>query len=228
VQSYSTDTILQKEADCRLGHTRGGTPVDSNSQTCAAFLNLVMRGPTDGTVLSGIVTNVATYPINIADEIVSGITASTSYKFSVGRYGEFRVGADYNNSLVHKYRQFSNDPFTDLLRSTNYDNQFKSIGAGYVTWDIGPWSTTVRGTRFGKTWSYDGSHTVAPWMLYNLTTQYNLSDDAALTLIANNVFNSRPPIDNTYSAFPYYNIYNYNAFGRLVMLEMNVHFGRSK
>ncbi len=228
VQSYSTDTILQKEADCRLGHTRGGTPVDSNSQTCSALLALVTRRPADGTALSGIVTNVSTYPINIADEIVSGITAGTSYKFSVGRFGDFRVGADYNTTLEHKYRQFSSDPFSDLLRSTNYYNQFKNIASGYASWDIGPWSTTVRGTRFGKTWSYDGSYVVSPWMLYNFSTQYNLSDDAAITLIANNVFNSRPPIDRTFSAFPYYNIYNYNAFGRLVMLEMNVHFGGSK
>jgi outer membrane receptor protein involved in Fe transport len=160
--------------------------------------------------------------------LVSGITANASYRIDAGRFGSFKITGDYNTTLKHEYRQFPTDPITDLLHNTSYYNQFKDIGAGTLTWDIGSWSTTVRGTRYGKSYSYDGTYTVAPWMLYNATVQYNFSDDAALTLITNNVFNSRPPLDHTYSAYPYYNIFNYNSFGRLVMLEMNVHFGGGK
>ena len=65
-------------------------------------------------------------------------------------------------------------------------------------------------------------------MLYNASVQYNFGDDAAITLIANNVFNSRPPFDRTFSTYPYYNIFNYNSYGRLVMLEVNMHFGGGK
>jgi outer membrane receptor protein involved in Fe transport len=228
VNSYSIDTILQKEADCRLGHTRGGTPVDGNSPSCQAFIADVGRNPLDANVAPGQLNSVTTVPINVSDEVVSGITANAAYKFDAGRFGTFTIAGDYNTTLKHQYRQFPTDPVDDLLRDTNYYDQFKDIGAGTLTWDIGSWSSTVRGTRYGKTWSYDGSYTVAPWMVYNATLQYNFSDDAALTLISNNIFNSRPPVDRTYSAYPYYNIFDYNSFGRLVMVELNVHFGGGK
>ena len=72
--------------------------------------------------------------------------------------------------------------------------------------------------------SHDGQGAVAPWMIYNLTLQYNFSDDAAITLIGNNIFNSRPPKDPSYNLYPYYNVYNYNSYGRLLMVELNIHF----
>jgi len=89
----------------------------------------------------------------------------------------------------------------------------------------------VFGIRYGKTFSWDGQSTVAPWMIYNATVQYNFNDDAAITLISNNIFNSRPPIDKSFGGqanFPFYNFYNYNSYGRLVMAEFNMHFGGSK
>jgi len=228
VSSYSVDTILQKEADCRLGHTRGGTPVDSNSPSCQAFISQVGRNPLDAKINPGGLNTVTTYPINIANETVSGITAGLAYKLEAGRFGDFSLRADYNTTLKHDFQQFPDDPVDDLLADTNYYNQVKNIGSASVTWDIGSWSATAFGIRYGKSYSYNGAFTVAPWMVYNTTVRYNFSDDASLSLIANNVFNSRPPVDRSYSAFPYYNIFNYNAFGRLVMVEMDVHFGGSK
>ena len=228
VSNYSIDTILQKEADCRLGHTRGGTPVDGTSPACQQYIAQVTRNPPDALISPNALNTVSTVPINIASEMVSGIVLNASYKWEAGRFGDFTFSANYNDTLKHTYRQFPNDPDTDLLHITDYYNQFKQIFAGSVAWEIGPWSAVVRGTRYGKTWRYDGSGTVAPWMVYNASVQYNFSDDASMTLTGNNIFNSRPPYDATYSAFPFYNIYNYNAFGRLVMLEMNVHFGGGK
>jgi len=228
VSSYSTDTILQKEADCRLGHTRGGTPVDGNSPACKQYISQVGRNPADDPFAPNALNTITTYPINIADETVSGATLNVAYRFEAGRFGDVTLRGDYNTTFKHVYRQFPEDPEVDLLRITDYYNGFKQILAGTVTWDIGPWSTSIRGTRYGKTWRYDGSGTVAPWMTYNASVQYNFTDDASMTLISNNIFDSRPPIDYTYSAFPYYNVFNYNGFGRYVMLEMNVHFGGSK
>jgi len=228
VSSYSLQTILEKEADCRLGHTRGGTPVDGSSAGCQQIISEVGRNPLNAPIGAGLLNTVSTVPINISNETVSGITANLQYRLEAGRFGDFTFGADYNTTLKHEYQQFPTDPITDLLRSTSYYNQFKNIGAGSIRWDIGPWSTTVRGTRFGKTWSYDGSYTVAPWMIYNASVQYNFSDDAAITLIGNNIFNSRPPYDRTFSAYPYYNLFNYNSYGRLLMMEFNMHFGGGK
>jgi outer membrane receptor protein involved in Fe transport len=228
VSSYSVDTILQKEADCRLGHTRGGTPVDGNSPACLQFISQVGRNPLDAPLNAGALNSVTTYPINISNETVSGLSLSAAYRLDAGRAGDFTFEGSYNTTFKHVYKQFPDDPETDLLRSTSYYNQFKDIGIGSVTWDIGAWSTTLSGFRYGSTWSYDGSRTIAPWILYNATVKYNFSDDASLMLIVNNVRNSGPRKDPTYSAFPYYNIFDFNGLGRSVMAEFNFHFGAGK
>jgi outer membrane receptor protein involved in Fe transport len=228
VASYSLQTILDKEADCRLGHTRAGVPVDPNSSACQGFLADVGRNPLDAKFQPGALNTVTTVPINIANETVSGITANLQYRLNAGGYGDFTFNADYNTTLKHEFQQFPDDPVDDLLRDNNYYNAFKDIGSGSVNWRIGPWSTTLFGIRYGKTWSQNGSYTVSPWMIYNATVQYNFNDDAAITLIGNNIFNSRPPYDRTFSTYPYYNVFNYNSYGRLIMVEFNMHFGGGK
>lgn len=228
VNSYSIDTILQREANCLFGHTTGGTPVDGNSPACKAYEAQVNRNPLTAPVGAGDLNSVTTYPINISQESISNIIASGAYKFETGSFGDFTFTADYNVQTSHIQQQFPEDPPTDLLRSNSYGNQFKNIGSAGLVWDIGPWSTALKYIRYGKTYNFKGTGTVGPWMKYNATVQYNFNDDASLTLIGNNIFNARPPLDRTYTSYPYYDPYSYNSYGRLVMVEMNVHFGGSK
>ena len=231
VATYSVNTILAREADCRLGHTTSGTPVDINSQLCQQTLAEVSRNPANAPIGAGLLNGVTTFPLNLANELVSGITANAQYRWDAGSFGTFIFGADYNTTLKHVQQQFPTDPVDDLLRDRNYYGPFKDIGSGSITWAYGPWSTTVFGVRYGKTFSWDGQSTVAPWMIYNATVQYNFNDDAAITLIGNNIFNSRPPYDASYGGqanFPFFNVFNYNAYGRLLMVEFNAHFGGTK
>ena len=231
VATYSVNTILAREADCRLGHTTSGTPVDINSLLCQQTLAEVSRNPANAPIGAGLLNGVTTFPLNLANELVSGITANAQYRLDAGSFGTFTFGADYNTTLKHVQQQFPTDPVDDLLRDRNYYGPFKDIGSGSITWRYGPWSTTVFGVRYGKTFSWDGQSTVAPWMIYNATVQYNFNDDAAITLIGNNIFNSRPPYDASYGGqanFPFFNVFNYNAYGRLLMVEFNAHFGGAK
>ena len=46
-------------------------------------------------------------------------------------------------------------------------------------------------------------------------------------LAINNIFNKRPPVDGG-AGWPYYNNFNYNAYGRSVFLEIGMHFGEGK
>ena len=55
-----------------------------------------------------------------------------------------------------------------------------------------------------------------------------MTDDVSLSLTANNLTGERPPRDRTYTSYPYYNIFNYNGYGRSYMLEVNWRFGRSQ
>jgi outer membrane receptor protein involved in Fe transport len=224
VASYSVNTILAREADCRLGHTIAGAPVDINSQLCQQTLAEISRNPANAPIAPGQLNGITTFPLNLANELVRGVSAGAQYRLDAGRYGAFTFGADFNTTLEHVTQQFITDPVDDLLRDGNYYGPFKTISSGNIVWQIGPWSTTVHGIRYGKSFRHDGQGAVAPWMIYNLTLQYNFSDDAAITLIGNNIFNSRPPKDPSYNLYPYYNIYNYNSYGRLLMVELNVHF----
>jgi len=228
VNSYSIDSILEQEADCRFGHTVGGTPIDGNSQRCQQLIGLVTRIPFNDPVSPGGLRSAKTYPINIANESVSNIIVDGSYRFEAGRLGDFVLSGDYNIQKQHWKQQFPGDPVIDYVHLRQRGNQFNTRMDFSATWHIGDFSSTVQWQRYGKTWSYDGSHQVGPWKKVNASTTYHFGDDASLSLIANNLLNKRPPFDNTYRGYPYYDTLVYDSYGRMVMLEMTVHFGGRK
>ncbi|MFT3754714.1 MAG: TonB-dependent receptor [Pseudoxanthomonas sp.] len=235
VSDYSEDTILEKEADCRLGHKRDGSPVDSSSAECVQILSQVTRSPSTDPTPNQLL-GISTSPINIANERVSGVTANVSYRFDIGRFGSLSLVGDYNRTLKHEFQQFPEDPVKDYL-SYAESYEFRNIGSVTVGWDKGPWAATLRGTRYGPSGQrgvtdvdnnpatpgvYLGTD---PWITYNASVQYQHHDNLTLSLVVNNLTNERPPTDPTWTPYPYFNLYNYNAFGRLVMLEMTVRFG---
>ena len=78
-----------------------------------------------------------------------------------------------------------------------------------------------------------GPGTVGPWMLYNLSLDYDVTDNSTLSLIVNNIRDSHPPRDPTYDgsqgfAPPYYNIFAYNGYGRSYWVEYRIDFGGGK
>jgi outer membrane receptor protein involved in Fe transport len=228
VNSYSVDAILEQEADCRIGHTRGGTPIDGNSQRCQQLIGLVKRTPLSDPVSPGGLINVTTYPINISNESVSNIIADASYKLEAGRLGDFVFFGDYNIQKEHLKQQFPGDPSIDYVHLREAGNQFNTRMDLGFTWHIDNLSSTLQWQRYGKTWSADGSHQIGPWEKVNASTTYHFGDAASLSLIANNLFDKRPPYDNSYGGYPYYDTLSYDSYGRMVMLEMTVHFGGRK
>jgi outer membrane receptor protein involved in Fe transport len=229
VASYSLATILEKEADCRLGHTSAGVPVNINSPSCQQFLSQVERRPLDATFNPGALLSVQTVPINVASENVRGIVANATYRMDTDRLGLFTLALDYNTTLSQKYKQFPDDELPyDYLRANDYYAQFKDIATGSLSWEKDDWSATLYGVRYGPTWNLAGTGKVAPWMVYNASVQWNPTEDMTISLVANNVLNNRPPKDDTFNLYPYYNPYNYNPYGRLYMLEVAYRFGQSK
>ena len=63
-------------------------------------------------------------------------------------------------------------------------------------------------------------------MLYNASVSYNLTDDMKISGIVNNIKDSGPPKDSTYTATPYYNFQVYNPYGRSYWIEFDWRFGR--
>jgi len=240
VQYQSVDSLLQTDAQCLLNQLAASSPA------CVAAFAAITRAPANAPLpyqLQGVTIR----PINIARERVSGIIASASYRYNAGRYGEFDFGIQYNDTLNHYLQLAPGAPNYDLLHNPYYDYlsaqggsaygpEFKSILSGDVTWNVGNWSTTIYGIRYGKlpnlaaysnptVYATYGAARVKPWVLYNATVRYNLTPDARVSLTVNNVFNRMPPHDSSFTGWPYYDVGAYNAFGRSYFLDFNYRFG---
>lgn len=232
VQLQSVDQLLKDESACRLGQ------LDIHSPTCVGAIAQVNRNPGSAGI-PYLLNSVLVLPINVANEHVAGIVAGLNYKFETSRFGQFMVDANYNVTLKHTFQQYPFDPVIDYLRDPFNSTEFKTIFGASLGWNLGRWSATVRGTRYGATPNYiaqtnttryatPGAGTLAPWILYNGSVGFKFNDAAALTFVVNNISNSPPPRDNTYSALPFYNTGDYNVYGRSYFLEFDYHFGGSK
>ena len=229
ISQLNVDSLMRSEAQCRLGE------LDPSSPTCVDALTRVQRtGVSSNPTLSENIDSITVGPINVSNEHVKGVVAALDYRMDAGRYGDFTFGARYNVTLHHEYQQYPSDPTIQLLHNPQWSSEFKTIFTGSITWDIGKWSTTLQGTRDGSTpnyaaqvygWDGPGAGTVAPWMVYNGSVKYQVTPGISAQLIVNNIKDSMPPRDNTWVGWPYYNQFNYNPFGRLIWLDLNIHLG---
>lgn len=231
VSDLSIDNLLQVESACRLSQ------LDISSPTCVDALARVGRsGPT--APVPDQLNTVAINPINISKEEVSGIIAKLNYHWQTAGWGDFTFLAQYNVTLDHENQQFPQDPVIDFLNEPFYSSEFKSIGSGSVTWEKGKWVTTLYGVRYGRTpnfiaqineagYEVPGAKKVGAYTKFNTSVAYNFNDDVALSFTINNLLSEDPPNDPTYTDYPYYNIFNYNGYGRSFQVELNWRFGRT-
>ncbi len=229
VTYQSVSLLMKQEAACLLGQ------LPSTSATCQAALSQVQRGSATGPVPYNLL-GITVHPMNVSHEAVRGVVSSVNYRWSMGKYGDFSAGLRYNVTLQHTYQQYAGDPTIRLLHTPYYSSEFKTILTGSLAWQVGNWTTTLYGIRYGKTPNYAAQIStkgyaathggaVRPWILYNGSVQYNVTDNAKVSLYVNNLFDAMPPADNTWTGYPYYNGFNYNVFGRSYWVEFNVRFG---
>lgn len=237
VVPQSVATTLFDENECRQGR------LDINSGRCQDALSRVIRlAPNPGNpLLSENVDLVIVKGINIAEENVSGVTAGANWRLPTDRLGDFRLGLEYNLTLKHKFKTSPDSaPFDVFSNGQALTAEFKSIVTGDIGWELGRWSANLHGIRYGSLPNYARQFAtttngvepgmVRPWMLYNLSVDYDLTEKSTLSLIVNNIRNSRPPEDPSYDgsqgfAPPYYNIFAYNGYGRSFWVEYKIAFG---
>jgi outer membrane receptor protein involved in Fe transport len=236
VSDLSIDQLLQQENRCRQGLD------DINSPTCVDALSRIERTPPTAQ-FPNVLQSVNINPINISKENVSGIVAGLSLGWGDGRAGNFQVNLDWNRTLDHNYTQFKGDQPIDLLNDGFNSTEFASILTGDFIWSIGKWTTTVHGTHYGSTPNYaeqvGGPHgapingvgpgDIDPYVLFNLNVNYALTDNSDLAVTFNNVTNDGPPNDPSFSgvtAYPYYNIFNFNGYGRAWWVEYRIDLGK--
>lgn len=247
VVPQSTTQTLFDENECRQGR------LDINSERCQDVLSRVVRTqPNPGNpLLSENVDLLIVKGINIAEEKVSGITAGGNWRLDTARLGRFDFGLDYNLTLEHESKTSPDSDPLDLFGSGQLlSAEFKSIVTGDIGWELGRWSANLHGVRYGSLPNYAkqfttdpadpyitsngvGPGTVRPWMLYNLSVDYDITDSSTISLIVNNLRNSRPPHDPSYDgsqgfAPPFYNVFAYNGYGRSWWVEYRIDFGADK
>ncbi|MEP7042280.1 MAG: TonB-dependent receptor [Dokdonella sp.] len=228
VEYQSSDTILREEADCRLGQTIGGTPVDINSALCQQVIGQVVRNAATAPSSPEGITSVLVLPINAANDRTSGIDLNAHYTLETDRLGSFGFGFGYTYVLKHEIQLFAGDPVVDELRDL-YNYVIPRDKANYsVAWTLDKLTTTVYGARLGGLPNYDGTERLGPTFLYNASVNYRFSDRLAVSLIVDNVMDRKPARDRTWTSYPYYASSWFSPIGRAYFAEVNYRFGGSE
>jgi outer membrane receptor protein involved in Fe transport len=236
VVDLSINQLLLDEASCRASSS-------PNSEQCLEVYSHIDRNAPDAPFQPNQLNGVNVNPINAASESVEGIIAGSTYNWDTDRAGQFVFGLDYNLTLNHEFQEFSFSDVDDYRNNGFQSTEFRSIVTGDIAWTFGKWSVALHGLRLGSTPNYTaqlfdptipgngdatnngiGRARIAPYLLYNLNIGYDLNESSALALTVNNLRNSAPPKDRSYTAFPYYNIFNYNGVGRSYWLTYDLKF----
>ena len=94
-----------------------------------------------------------------------------------------------------------------------------------VTWNYHDFTTTLYGSRLGGLPNYDGDTRLAPTFLYNATFGYRFNPRMSASFIVDNLFDTRPQFDPTWTSYPYYDRRWFNPIGRAFFLEFNYRMG---
>jgi iron complex outermembrane receptor protein len=226
VTDRSLDEILRTEADCRLGHTEGGTAIDIHSPTCQQVLQLVQRNASGALVNPDQINGALTYPINAASLRQSGIDATLDYTWQTQNVGAFQFKLNYTGVLKYTYLQFPGDAEINVRDDLSNDN-LRSRVSGTVAWHIGDFTTTLFGQRYGSLSKKNASGRYGPSMSYNLSADYEINDRSRFSVTVDNVFNSAPHRDPTNSTYPYYDYFQFDPIGRMYYVEYAYRFGGS-
>ena len=227
VTYQSSDQLLREEADCRLGSTPTGQPVDENSAMCQQVISQVTREPASFTLNPLGVISVNSLPVNAAEDRTSGFDVNGRYQLALGPVGMLDFGVGLTSVLTHTIAYPGTPTDNELEDLYNYViPRYKASGS--IAWTIGPVTTTFYGQKIGGLPNYAGTERLPPTYVYNASLAYHINKQADLSLACDNVFNTPPQYDSTYINYPYYSGNWFNPVGRSFLAEFSYRFGWPK
>ncbi|WHZ20552.1 MAG: TonB-dependent receptor [Rhodanobacteraceae bacterium] len=228
VEYQSSDDILRREADCRLGVDVNGNPVNGNSAYCQQIESQVVRNPANAPYNPNGITSVLVLPINAAIDQTSGVDVNAHYRLDAQRFGtfDFNFGATY--VIMHTTQLSPDSPVDNEMTDIYYYLIPRTKANASVTWNFRDFTTTLYGARLGGIPNYDGTQRMGPTFLYNLTMGYKVAPGINVSLIVDNLFDSRPPRDTTWTSWPYYSRNWFNAIGRAYFVDLSVKLGGTR
>ncbi len=191
------------------------------------FGSYVTRGPVQPQFpnIPGPITNIQQTFVNLGNVHMEGVDATLSYRTPTSWLGSFAFNV--NGTYFIKY----NTQNTDGSYSGGVSNAYGANGLGViprykqyasVTWDTGPWSTTLGNTfqtsyvDFGVDYFYN-QRRVGTLSLWDLQTSYTGFKNLKLTLGVKNLFDTNPPVSNVQGTFVYgFDASYYDARARFV------------
>ena len=225
VEYQDSDSILRKEADCRLGKTTDGQPVDINSPTCQQIISQVVRNPSTDLSNPDGITSVLVLPINAAIDRTSGVDFHGHYLWETDRFGRFDFNLNYTYVITHEIQLKPGDPVDNELTDWYYYVIPRSKANYSVTWGIDKFSTTLYGSRLGGLPNYDGDQRLGPTFVYNASFSYTFNGRSSLSFIVDNLFDSKPGRDPSWTSYPYYASRWFSPVGREYFLQLTYRFG---
>lgn len=225
VEYQSSDQVLREEADCRLGVTIDGAPVDGSSAFCQRVEGEVARRPANSPFDPEGITSVLVFPINAASDETSGIDFGTHYRLHTRHAGSFGFNFGITYVIMHKTQLAAGQPIDDELTDLYYYGIPRTKANASVTWNYQDFTGTLYGSRLGGLPNYDGTQRLAPTFLYNLSLGYHLARGLDVSLMVDNLFDTPPQYDSTWTSYPYYYRSWFSPIGRAYYVQMNMKFG---
>jgi outer membrane receptor protein involved in Fe transport len=211
VEDLDIDSVLRTEADCRIGATSAGSPVDINSPTCQDAIARVHRyasGPSAGELES-----VDVNPVNVAHEATSGIDLNTHLRLPVA-IGKLTLGLNYTHVIDHSYQRYPGDsPINKLAFDSDYYIPRDKASASLM-FQSGAWTVALHGNYISRLPNYDEDAWVGSYTTWNGSVQYDINERFTVSLAVDNLFDRKPVKDDTWGSYPYYNDSWYDGVGR--------------
>lgn len=221
VESISSETLLEENANCLLGSDRNGNPVDGNSAACAFYIDSVKR-PVSALNPDGEVDSFETFPINQSLIKTKGIDASLRMQFPTERAGTFGLEAGWSHVLAMDVAQFAGDKPVDAINDVDFVS-FRTRSNWRLSWNRGPWSANLYGYRFGTRPNYAETARIGAYTAWNASLTRKFGERTTVGLGALNMFDKIHPRDDTYTAWPYFPRV-YSGVGRQVYATVNYDF----
>jgi len=206
--------------DFRLGADTRGNPADTNSPSCVHFLGLITRDTSS--LGNGKVTRYAAYPVNQAMTRSEGFDATWKYALDTDRWGKFNFQLNYTHVTKLDLQRFADDEVENIRDHRRYFN-YRSRANWLVGWEKNDWRTNLYGYRYGSLPSWDETHRIASYFLWNLDVQKKITPKATIGFSAVNVFNKLHPRDDSFTSYPFF-WRSYSPVGRQVFANYRVTF----
>jgi outer membrane receptor protein involved in Fe transport len=220
VAEIDREFLMQQEADCRIGRTLSGDPVDAGSPSCQFYSSLVGRN--DGPGGNGRLNSYSSYPVNQSLMRTEGVDMAWRYGFDAGSTGHFNLKAGYTIVTKLESQLFPGDAMVNERDNKQYRN-FRSKANWQLGWSKNDWQASVYGYRWGSLPNYANTARIAPYIVWNASLSTRVTPKTTLGLSVNNLFNKFHPTDYTYTSYPYF-YRSYSPVGRQVYAELSYDF----